>query len=219
MGGIRALARTPGAAALCVCARLLLSPSGSTDTLTCRGCHPTPPLQVDEHAGGASSDAEAQSPASAGLAAGGDGGQFEGTPYAHGAAQLCSLERRVASMGGIPALGACVLPRMTPGMRPQLTVTASPAAVEIMRGRLGGSDADATPLRKTGGSGGEAEAAATPLVQLRATPAGRPADTPGGAAPADSELAAAIQRRMQRLGSSSPEKDAAAASPPGTVAG
>jgi hypothetical protein len=110
-------------------------------------------------------------------------------------------------MGGIPALGACVLPRMTPGMRPQLTVTASPAAVEIMRGRLGGSGADATPLRKTGG--GEAGAAATPLVQLRATPAGRPAGTPGGAAPADSELAAAIQRRMQRLGSCSPDKDGA----------
>lgn len=133
-----------------------------------------------------------------------------GTPFA---VQLQSLERRVASMGGIPALGACVLPRMTPGQRPQLQATASPAAVEIMRGRLGGSDADATPLRKAGG--GEAEAPVrTPLVQLRHTPAppgAKPAPSLLGAAPPNSELAAAIARRMQRLGSASPEKEAAAA--------
>lgn len=108
------------------------------------------------------------------------------------------------------ALGACVLPKMTPGTRPQLAATASPAAVEIMQRRLGGEE-NATPLRKTGS--GEHEAAATPLVQLRHTPApaGKPVASPLGAAPANSELAAAIQRRMQRLGSASPEKDAAAA--------
>lgn len=110
----------------------------------------------------------------------------------------------------LAALGACVLPRMTPGMRPQLAATASPAAVEIMQRRLGGEE-NATPLRKTGS--GEHEAAHTPLVQLRHTPApaGKPAGSPLGAAAPNSELAAAIQRRMQRLGSASPEKDTAAA--------
>ena len=99
---------------------------------------------------------------------------------------------------------------MTPGMRPQLAATASPAAVEIMQRRLGGEE-NATPLRKTGS--GEHEAAPTPLVQLRHTPApaGKQGVSPLGAAPPNSELAAAIQRRMQRLGSASPEKDAAAA--------
>ncbi|KAI7842450.1 hypothetical protein COHA_004089 [Chlorella ohadii] len=146
---------------------------------------------------------DAASPAGAGAA--GSGG--EGTPFA---VQLRSLEQRVAGMGGIPALGACVLPKMTPGMRPQLAATASPAAVEIMQRRLGGEE-NATPLRKTGS--GENEAAPTPLVQLRHTPApaGKQGASPLGAAPPNSELAAAIQRRMQRLGSASPEKDAAAA--------
>jgi hypothetical protein len=113
-------------------------------------------------------------------------------------------------MGGIPALGACVLPRMTPGMRPQLNATASPAAVEIMQRRLGGDDA--TPLKR---AEGQAEATHSPLVQLRATPATAAprAASPAGAAPLQSELAAAMARRMQRLASASPEKEAAAAAP------
>ncbi|KAI3424730.1 hypothetical protein D9Q98_008119 [Chlorella vulgaris] len=146
----------------------------------------------------------AGSPAVAALDAGGD----HGTP--HGM-QLRSLERRVASMGGIPALGACVLPRMTPGMRPQLNTTASPAAVEIMQRRLGGEEA--MPLKKSG-LGGEDVQAATPMFKLRATPAadasgGRAVTSPQGAAAHTSELAAAIQRRNQRLGSPSPVKEAA----------
>ncbi|PRW45378.1 hypothetical protein C2E21_6062 [Chlorella sorokiniana] len=160
-----------------------------------------PSSTADCEAGDMSSDAGI----GGGASTSGSGG--EGTPFS---VQLRSLEQRVAGMGGIPALGACVLPKMTPGMRPQLAVTASPAAVEIMQRRLGGDD-HATPLRKTGS--GEPEAAPTPLVHLRHTPApaGKAAVSPLGAAPPNSELAAAIQRRMQRLGSASPEKDAVAA--------
>ena len=152
---------------------------------------------------------DAAAAAAASPAAGG-GGEGEGAPYD---VQLRSLERRVAAMGGIPALGACVLPRMTPGMRPQLNTTASPAAVEIMQRRLGGEEVAA--LKKTGVS--EEEAAPAPLVQLRHTPspvaAGgqAAARTPLGGAPPNSELAAAIHRRMQRLAIASPEKDASAA--------
>lgn len=118
------------------------------------------------------------------------------TPFA---VQLRSLERRVATMGGVPALGACVLPRSTPGVRTQLHATASPAALEMLRSRMSGSEAEATPLRKIG-SGGE-EVQHTPLVQLRHV-AGGPAGsgskaTPGQADPS-SELAAALQRRAQR---------------------
>lgn len=143
----------------------------------------------------------------------------QGMPLAFGGVQLRSLERRVASMGGIPALGACVLPKMTPGQRPQLAATAGPAAVEIMRGRMG--DSDATPLRRVGGDE-EESAAPTPLVALRSTPAAAPKGglgaSPGGGAPPGSELAAAIARRMQRLGSASPEKDSAAAPPAAAAA-
>ena len=60
------------------------------------------------------------------------------TPYY---VQLRSVEARVASMGGVPALGACVLPKATLGLRQALKVTASPAAVDIMRGQLEGSGA------------------------------------------------------------------------------
>ena len=132
----------------------------------------------------------------------------QGTPLG---AQLRSLQDRMARMGGTPALGACVLPR--PVAQPALNTTASPAAVEIMKGRLGGTDADATPLRRTG-SGVGADKPSAPLVQLRATPVpapGKAAASPLGAAPPNSELAAAIQRRMQRLASASPEKEAVAA--------
>lgn len=137
---------------------------------------------------------------------------------AYGGVPLRSLERRVASMGGIPALGACVLPKMTPGQRPQLAATASPAAIEIMRGRL--EDGAVAPLRRVGGE--EDAAAHTPLVALRATPAAPPKSglgpSPEGAAPPGSELAAAIARRMQRLGSASPDKEAAAAAVAAEVA-
>ena len=90
--------------------------------------------------------------------------------------------------------------------RSALKATASPAAVEILRGRLG-SDADAaTPLRRS--ATGEEAPAPTPLVALRKTPApgaggSRLPETPG-AAPANSELAAAIQRRAARAGSEEP---------------
>lgn len=90
---------------------------------------------------------------------------------------------------------------MTPAQKAGLVTTSSPAAVEILRGRLG-SDADAaTPLKRS--SSGEADAAVTPLVTLRKTALGgggtgaTGAVTPG-AAPPNSELAAAIQRRAQR---------------------
>ncbi|KAL4422300.1 hypothetical protein ABPG75_008497 [Micractinium tetrahymenae] len=163
-------------------------------------------LQLPGEPGSSGLDADGSDGAASASPAGG-----EGTPLAYGGVQLRSLERRVASMGGIPALGACVLPKMTPGQRPQLGATASPAAVEIMRGRLG--DSDATPLRKVGGE--EEGAAPTPLVALRSTPAPAPKSgldpSPGGGAPPGSELAAAIARRMQRLASASPDKEAAAA--------
>lgn len=141
-------------------------------------------------------------------------GSGEGTPLPYGV-QLRSLEQRLASMGGIPALGACVLPRVTPGHRMSLAATASPAAVEIMRGKLGGGETAATPLRKTS-SAEDGAVLTTPLVQLRATlaPAVKGAGsvvTPGGGAPVNSELAAAIARRMQRLSSASPDKAAAEA--------
>ncbi len=103
-------------------------------------------------------------------------------------------------LAGIPALGATVLPRMTPTQKAGLSATASPAAVEILRGRLG-SDADAASrLRKTSS---DEPAAATPLVQLRKTNLGGAGSSSGGAlspglgAP-NSELAAAIQRRAQQ---------------------
>lgn len=167
---------------------------------------PRPPttLQLPDERGSNAPDADGGDSGAAASPAG------QGTPLAYGGIQLRSLERRVAGMGGIPALGACVLPKMTPGQRPQLAATASPAAIEIMRGRLG--DTDATPLRKVG----EEEAAThTPLVALRATPAAAPRSglgpSPEGAAPHGSELAAAIARRMQRMGSASPDKEAAAA--------
>ena len=208
---------------------------------------------------GAEDSAAAVTPGAAPGSALSSGSGGEGTPYA--GVQLRSRVASIQKMGGIPALGGgLVLPRMTPGQRPQLNATASPAgalqclsferrgvgheegegvgamwclpalvlasaaahrrclplplpsplpaAVEIMRGRLGSGDADATPLRKTGGE--EEGAAPTPLVQLRAAPAAsRMAGTPGAAAP-ESELAAAMARRMQRLGVS-PDKEPAAA--------
>lgn len=111
---------------------------------------------------------------------------------------------------GIPALGGFVLPRMTPGQKAGLVATSSPAAVEILRGRLG-TDADAqTRLRRT--ASGDDDTVATPLVQLRKTvltnnaataagggggSSGSFMGTPGIAGP-NSELAAAIQRRAQR---------------------
>ncbi|GAB4821334.1 hypothetical protein N2152v2_008380 [Parachlorella kessleri] len=129
-----------------------------------------------------------------------DEGGGETTPFN---VRLRSLEQRVAAMGGIPALGATVLPRMTPAHKAGLSATASPAAVEIMRGRLGGTDADGlTKLRKT--SSDETGAATTPLVQLRKTNLGGAGSgggggggmhTPEGLAGPNSELAAAIQRR------------------------
>lgn len=149
-------------------------------------------------AGADAAEAMATSPASS---------AGEGTPLG---AQLHSLAARVARMGGTPALGGCVLPRLV--AQPVLNTTASPAAREIIKGRLGGTDADATPLRRTSSGAADGKPSA-PLVQLRATPApaaGRAAPSPLGAAPQDSELAAAIQRRMQRLGSASPEKEPAA---------
>lgn len=114
---------------------------------------------------------------------------------------LSQSERALLYVTGRPALGSVVLPKMTPAHKAGLQVTSSPAAVEILRGKLG-SDADAhTPLRKS--SSEEAEHAATPLVELRKTnfaerSNGFAAVSPNGAAPPASELASAIQRRAQR---------------------
>lgn len=114
---------------------------------------------------------------------------------------LSHSERALLYVTGRPALGSVVLPKMTPAHKAGLQVTSSPAAVEILRGKLG-SDADAhTPLRKS--SSEEAEHAATPLVELCKTnfaerSNGFAAVSPNGAAPPASELASAIQRRAQR---------------------
>jgi hypothetical protein len=126
----------------------------------------------------------------------------EHTPYA---IKLRSLEKRVAAMGGIPALGSVVLPRMTPGQRSGLQATASPAAVEMLRGRVGSEVDAATPLRKTGAQRGESAAAApSPLVLLRKVAeqpgsreggGGSAAAASSGEAPFGSELAKALQRR------------------------
>lgn len=86
------------------------------------------------------------------------------------------------------------------------------AALEVLRGRLTGSDLEATPLRKTrDGSGGEEQL--TPLVHLRhvAAPSGGSGSqaTPGQAE-VNSELAAVLARRAQRQ---APVAAGAAASP------
>jgi len=45
-------------------------------------------------------------------------------------------------MGGIPALGSAALPSVSAGAPGGLRTTASPAAIELHRARLGGSEAD-----------------------------------------------------------------------------
>eukprot|EP00887_Chlorella_sp_A99_P005805 scaffold1.g5805.t1 len=155
-----------------------------------------------------------QQPPAPGAGGSGDEDEAAVTPFA---VQLRSLEVRVAKMGGRPALGACVLPKSTPGQRTALQATASPAAVEILRGRIGSGDADATPLRKTGGGAG-GEATHTPLVALRpvaAAPGG--GGLPGGTTPGEahpaSELAAALQRRAAAREAQEAAAGAAGASP------
>lgn len=129
--------------------------------------------------------------------------------------RLRSLEQRVASMGGRPALGACVLPKYMPGQRAQLHATSSAAAVEILRGRMDGAEAVPAPLRKTGSNDAE-QAVRTPMVQLRKVEApvssssskGGPG-TPGVAA-MKGELAAVLQRRVAQR----QQEEVAAASAP-----
>jgi len=130
----------------------------------------------------------------------------------HFGARLKSMEQRMAAMGGIPALGSATLPRASDS-RQGMRATSSPAAVEMLRGRLDDSAAGPSPLRHTTSSSAAEEEPenSTPLVQLRKVtlndsgsgsrpPGATPAVGPAGLAGPGSELAAALQRRAQKAG-------------------
>lgn len=123
----------------------------------------------------------------------------EGTPFG---VQLRSLESRVTAMGGIPALGGgLVLPRLTPDGRPQLSTTASPAALEVARARAS-QGVTTTPLRRVEGNRPrDGEDAPTPvrLPALRAVP--RPEERQGLQSTAlQADFAAAMARRRAAQG-------------------
>jgi hypothetical protein len=96
-----------------------------------------------------------------------------------------SLEKRLAAMGGVPALGGVVLPRLTPAAKAGLQPTASPAAIELRQEPPPGGSPLPPPPRPG--------PSPPHRYLLRKTPTGAGAGAQGGAVM--SELEAALQRR------------------------